>query len=587
MPVSLVSGDSILAVDVGGANTRAVLFDVVEGQYRFVAASTAPSTAEAPFKDIGEGVRNAIAGLQDMTGRTLMDANHRLLTPTQPDGSGVDAFVATLSAGRALKTVIVGLLSDVSLASARRLAETSYTRVIESLGIDDDRQPDQLIDMLVRMQPDLVVITGGVDGGASRSIHKILEPIGLAGYVLGPERRPAVLFAGNQKMDAEVKELLGGVTSALQFSPNVRPSLDTEDLDPAARTMGELFLGVRQRQLKGIDVLQSWANGHVLPTAYAEARMIRYLGQAYGRQHEGVLGVEIGASAAVVAAGFGDKSTLSVYPQFGLGENLPALLQYTSLEDILKWTPLDVSTGVLRDYIFQMSLYPSSISVTKEDQSLAQAVTRQALRLAIESARREFPRAAGTGRGGALPSFNPILAGGGALTNAPTAAQCLLLLLDAIQPMGMTTFILDRNNLLPMLGAAASRNSLLPIHLLESGAFQSLGTVLSLGGTANYGTLLARARIRYADGREAGVEIKAGNLEILPVPVGQSATLSIQPRHGINAGFGAGRGGSVTVNGGEVGLVFDGRGRPLVLPKDGGLRREMLKKWQWTVGGAT
>ncbi len=584
MPASLVSGDSLLAVDVGGANTRAVLFDVVEGQYRFVAAGMAPSTAEAPFKDIGEGVRNAIGSLQTVTGRKLLGADRRLVTPTQADGSGVDEFVATLSAGRALKTVIVGLLTEVSLESARRLAETTYARVVDSVGIDDRRPPDQLIDLMLRLQPELVVITGGSDGGASRSIHKTVEPVGLASYLLAPDKRPAVLFAGNQKQDTEVKELLGGVTSALQFSPNVRPSLDTEDLDPAARQLADVFVGVRQRQLKGLDVLQEWSGGHILPTAYAEGRMIRFLGQVYGKTREGLLGVEIGASAAVVAAGFADKATLGVYPQFGLGENLPVLLQYTSLEEILRWTPLDVSTGVLRDHIFQKSLYPSTIAVTKEDQSLAQAVTRQALRLAMQSAQRDFPRSAAAARPGLLPFFNPILVGGGALTNASTPGQCLLLLLDGIQPVGITTFILDRNNLLPMLGAAASRNSILPVQILESGAFQSLGTVVSLFGAGSYGGLLARARLRYGDGRETAVEIKSGGLEILPLPAGEAATLSIQPRHGINAGFGAGRGAAVTVSGGEVGLVFDGRGRPLVLPEDGGRRRELLKKWLWTVG---
>ena len=55
MPASLVQNESILAIDVGTSVTRAVLFDVVEGQYRFVAAGKAPSTAEAPFKDIGIG----------------------------------------------------------------------------------------------------------------------------------------------------------------------------------------------------------------------------------------------------------------------------------------------------------------------------------------------------------------------------------------------------------------------------------------------------------------------------------------------------------------------------------------------------
>jgi N-acetylglucosamine kinase-like BadF-type ATPase len=69
MTAAWIESESLLAVDVGGANTRAALFDVVEGEYRFVAAGSAPSTAEAPFRDVGEGVRNAIIELQSVTGR--------------------------------------------------------------------------------------------------------------------------------------------------------------------------------------------------------------------------------------------------------------------------------------------------------------------------------------------------------------------------------------------------------------------------------------------------------------------------------------------------------------------------------------
>ncbi|HEX2698557.1 MAG TPA: glutamate mutase L, partial [Anaerolineales bacterium] len=427
MPASLVQGDSLLAVDIGGANTRAVFFDVVEGEYRFLAAGTAPSTAEAPFKDVSEGVRNAIANLQAVTGRTFLDGDRKLITPSQADGSGVDAFVSTMSAGPALKTVIVGLLSDVSLESARRLAETTYARVLDSFSINDHRKADQQIDTLLRLRPDVVIITGGADAGASRSIHKMLEPVGLAGYLLTPDKRPAVLFAGNQKLDDEVKSLLGGVTSQLHFSPNVRPSLETEDLEPAARELAGLYLGVRKSQIKGVDLVESWAGGHVLPTAYAVGRMMRFLGQVYGGTRGGILGVDIGSSAAVIAAGFRERNVLGVYPQFGLGENLPVLLQYTTLEDILRWSTLDISTGVLRDYLFQKSLYPSSIPATKEDQAIAQAVTRQALYLAMQTARRDFPRSARPPRAGLLPFFSPIIAGGGALGDAPSAGQGLLL----------------------------------------------------------------------------------------------------------------------------------------------------------------
>src|SRR3972149_802396 len=230
MPASLVQNESILAIDVGAAVTRAVLFDVVEGEYRFVASGQAPSTAEAPFKDISEGTRNAIANLQTIIGRPLLDASRGLITPSQSNGSGVDTFVVTLSAGPTMKAVTVGLLADVSLESARRLTETIYARIVDTMVLNDHRKPEQQIDSLLRQRPDIVVITGGTDGGASRSIQNMLEPVGLASFLMPADKRPAVLFAGNQKMEGEIKTLVGSLASSLHFSPNVRPSLETEDL---------------------------------------------------------------------------------------------------------------------------------------------------------------------------------------------------------------------------------------------------------------------------------------------------------------------------------------------------------------------
>src|SRR4026207_1153924 len=92
MPASLVQNESILAIDVGATVTRAVMFDVVEGQYRFIASGQAPSTAGAPFRDIGIGVREAILNLQNIIGTTLLGAqDNNLIAPAQPEGSGVEA----------------------------------------------------------------------------------------------------------------------------------------------------------------------------------------------------------------------------------------------------------------------------------------------------------------------------------------------------------------------------------------------------------------------------------------------------------------------------------------------------------------
>jgi hypothetical protein len=584
MPSSLVEGDSLLAVDIGAANTRAVFFDVVEGQYRFVASGHAPSTAEAPFKDVSEGARNAIASLQTIIGRTLLDGNSNLVTPSQANGSGVDALVVTLSAGPTVKAVIVGLLSDVSLESARRLTETIYARVVETIGLNDRRKPEKQIDSLLRVQPDIVVITGGTDGGASRSIQKILEPVGLASYIMPPEKRPAVLFAGNQKMEGEVMSLVGSLAPSLHFSPNVRPSLETEDLDPAARELARLFVNVRRKQLKGVELLDVWSGGHILPTGYAIGRMMRFLSKVYGSS-KGILSVDIGASAAIISAGFKGKSTLAVYPQFGIGENLPGLLNHTTLEEILRWSPLDISTGVLRDYLYQKSLYPSTIPATKEDHAISQAISRQALYLAMQNARRDFPRDSSTLKAGLLPLFEPIISGGGALSDASRPGDSLLLLLDALQPVGVTTVILDQNNLLPLLGAAAARNNLLPVQVLDSGAFVSVGTVVAPVVSANYGAPILRAKLIYENGVEARADVKFGTLDTLPLPSGQAGKLTLQPLHGADVGFGPGRSGTLPVSGGALGVVFDGRGRPLNLPADAVRRRELIKKWRWTLGG--
>jgi hypothetical protein len=585
MPSSLVQNESILAIDVGATTTRAVLFDVVEGQYRFVASAQAPSTAEAPFKDIGIGVREAISNLQQITGSPLLgEHDNNLIAPAQPDGSGVDAVVATISAGPAVKTVVVGLLSDVSVQSARRLAESTYSRIVDTIDLSDPRGPDQQMDSIVRARPDLVILAGGTDGGASRSMQKMLEAVGLACYLMPLEKRPMVLYAGNQKLSDEVKEMLGGHAGKLEVTHNVRPSLETEDLDPARHDLALLMTQLRQRQIKGVDELNLWAAGNLLPTAYAQGRIIRFLSKLY-ESTRGLLYVNVGASATSVAAGFAGELTLGVYPQYGMGENLAGLLQETDIQDIMRWLQLDVSEGMLREYLFQKSLYPASIPATKDEQAMAHAIARQALYLAVRRAQRDFPAHARPARRDVMPPLDLILAGGGAISDGTSLGQGLLLLLDAIQPVGIMPILLDQNNLLPLLGVASSRSHYLPVQVIESGAFIGLGTVVSVIASGNYGDQVLRARLSYSDGTEARAEVKFGGLEILPLPSGEMARLSLQPFHRADAGLGPGKSGVVPVTGGALGVVIDARGRPLHIPSDPVRRRELMKRWSYAVGG--
>jgi hypothetical protein len=295
--------------------------------------------------------------------------------------------------------------------------------------------------------------------------------------------------------------------------------------------------------------------------------------------------VNVGASAVSVAAGFNGELTLGVYPQFGLGENLAGILQYTSVEDIMRWLQLDISANTLREYLFQKSLYPAAVPATKDEQQIAQAISRQALYLSVRLAQKDFPANIRAARTDQLPPLDLIIGGGGSVSETSSMGQSLLMLLDAIQPVGITPILLDQNNLLPLLGVAASRSHYLPVQVIESGAFIGLGTVVSVIASASYGEQVVRAKLAYEDGTEARAEVKFGGLEILPLPSGQSARLSLQPFRRADAGLGPGRSGSVPVTGGAMGVVIDARGRPLQFPSDPVRRRELMKRWSYTVGG--
>lgn len=585
MPASQVNAVSLLAVDVGTVTTRAALFDVVEGSYRFIASGQSPTTAVAPYRDISEGVRQAIEKLEVVTGRKFLGEAYQLILPSS-GGAGVDTFAATHSAGPAIKTAVVALLDDVSLESTQRLAHSTYTQVVETFGLNDTRKPEEQIDSLINFNPDLILVAGGTDGGAARSVQRLIETVGLACYLLPADKRPALLFAGNQGLADGVKRSLQPLTSALGISSNLRPGIEVEDLQPAHNALVELYNHVRNSQMHGLEELNGWAGNTLLPTASAEGRIIRFLSTVYDSS-KGILGVDLGASAATVAAAFGGNLTLGVYPQLGLGEGLVNLLGYTRVEEIQKWIPLEIPAEAISDYLYQKSIHPASIPATPEDLAIEQAVARQSLQVALNIAGKDFPKKVRRVALGLTPYFDPILAAGSVITRAPTLGQGLLLLLDAIQPVGITTVILDQNFLLPALGAAAIRNSILPIQILESGAFLGLATVVAPYVNAHLGTPVLNARLTNRNGNENQVEVKQGALEIMPLPVGQSGRLYLEPLNHAELGLDARppREDGIPVNGTALGVVIDARGRPLRLPAEDAQRRDLIKKWLWTLGG--
>jgi hypothetical protein len=583
MTTSLVQADSLLTIDIGSVTTRVALFDVVDGRYRFIAMGTAPSTVETPYHDVGEGIRLAIDRLQAITGRILVGPDERLIVPSTADGLGVDTVAATLSAGPPLRVVVMGLLDDISLESARHLAATTYAQVVEVMGLNDRRKMEARVDSILRLRPDLILIAGGTEAGASQSVLKLLEVAGLASYLLAEEQRPEVLFVGNQSLREEIRSTFEKI-GHLHFAANIRPTLETEQLEGAQYRLTEIVRNIRIRQIPGVKDVDGWAGGGLLPASAGMGRIVRFLSKVY-QSTKGVLGVDVGAAATSVAVAFDGDLTTRVYPALGLGQSLQGLSSLCPLEHIVQWLHLDIAADEVRQYLYQKALYPASLPATSEDLAIEQAIVRQVMQIALRKTFGSLPQRRFSSGAGLLPSLEPIIVLGSALTRAPNLSQTMLMLLDGLQPTGVTTLVLDQNHLSSVLGAAAAINPLLVVQVLESNAFLNLGTVISPVSDARPGTPILRLRLIADGGAETKLDVKQGSLEVVQLPMGQSAQIHLQPLHGCDVGMGGpGRGGKLRIVGGVLGVVVDARGRPLTLPADAGRRRELLSKWRWLLG---
>lgn len=574
MTPSLVDAESVLAIDFGSVQTRALLFDVVESQYTFIAAGLAPCTMGAPYFDALESFHLAMQHLTRITGRTFLDDESRLILPSLEDGSGVDRLVLTFSAGEELKVIVTGLLGEVSLESVQRAASSAYARIVDTFSLSDHRRTDVQLDALLKLRPDIILMAGGTDGGATRSLYKTADLIFMACRLLPREERPEIIYAGNQAVAAKIKEGLSKWTT-VHLAPNIRPTIDQEDLSPAMSVLAGVVAGIRSRKVRGLEGLNNIASAPTLPTAAAFGRMVRFLGKLYDTS-KGVMAVDVGASWTMLAATGKDTYALNVLP-LGSGAGAAGVLTQSSLAEITRWLPVHIQPEEVRDRIYQKSLHPATIPESLEDLWIEQAVARQAMRLAVTGTRERWPSLG--------YSFEPILVSGSVITRAPRPQQSLLMVLDGLQPIGISTIVLDQNGLTPALGAIAAFNSILPVQVFESGAYLPLATVVCPASSAREGTPILQARLVYPGGEEDVFEVTKGSLLALPLKPGDTGKLYLQPLRGTELDPRVRRTGGFKITGGLCGAVIDARGRPLQLPTEDARRRELQKKWSLALGG--
>jgi uncharacterized protein (TIGR01319 family) len=349
---------SILATDCGSTTTKAIFIEYREGEYRLIVRGEAPTTVEAPFEDVTKGVLNAIEEVEELAGRTFLDGD-TIVTPTRPDGSGVDLYVSTSSAGGGLQMIVAGVVKTMTAESAERAALGAGAIVMDALASNDGRRPHEQIRRIRHLRPDMILLSGGIDGGAVDHVVKLAEIVAAADPRprLGSSYQLPVIFAGNNKAAEAVENTLGSKTD-LSTVPNLRPVMERENLGPARDKIHDLFMEHVMAQAPGYRKLMDWVGVPIMPTPGAVGNIIQTIAKQHGLD---VVGVDIGGATTDVFSVFSETFNRTVSANLGMSYSISNVLTEAGVDNVMRWVPFAMDEKDLRNRIRNKMIRPTTV----------------------------------------------------------------------------------------------------------------------------------------------------------------------------------------------------------------------------------
>ncbi len=599
--------ERIVATDCGSTTTKAILIERnSEGQYRLVARGEAPTTVEKPFEDVTVGVLNAMTELEEITGevmpegyevgrrslikdgqvyRLLKDGQAAMTRSTPHDGA--DLYVSTSSAGGGLQMMVAGVVKSMSAESAERAALGAGAILMDTLAVDDGRKDFEKVERLRQLRPDIILMSGGTDGGTVSHLADMAEVIRRADPKprFGDMKLP-VIFAGNVEARGAVKEVLGAGVS-LKEVDNLRPSLEQENLDPARDEIHELFLEHVMQQAPGYNKLLDWASEEVMATPNAVGKLMKNYADQEGIN---ILGVDIGGATTDVFSVFGGTYNRTVSANLGMSYSICNVLKESGTDNIGRWLPFEMDPFEMRNRLRNKMIRPTTIPQTYEDLLIEQAVSREALRLAFyhhKSLARSlkgtqqqrdvgqiFEQAGGGETLIKMMDLDMIIGSGGVLSHAPKRAQSALMMMDAYEPEGITMLTVDSIFMMPHLGVLSEHFFDAARQVFEYDCIVKCGHCIAPVGQAKPGEVAITV-----SGDGVNESVKVGEIKVIPAGRGEFRELTVTPARGLDIGAGKGKAVTQKFEGGTVGIIIDARGRPLNLSPD--VKERVGKNREW------
>src|SRR3954462_6849171 len=231
--------------------------------------------------------------------------------------------------------MVSGVVKSMTGESAQRAALGAGAIVMDVIASNDGRLPHEKIKRIRHLRPDMILLSGGVDGGTTSHVAEMAELLAAADPKarLGAGYELPVIYAGNKNAIDIVKERLGKKV-ALVITENLRPVLERENLGPARDKVHDLFLEHVMAHAPGYQKLIEWTDAPIMPTPGAVGNILQTIAQ---RQNINAVGVDIGGATTDVFSVFDGTFNRTVSANLGMSYSIANVCAEATLPMILRW----------------------------------------------------------------------------------------------------------------------------------------------------------------------------------------------------------------------------------------------------------
>ncbi len=205
-------------------------------------------------------------------------------TPEQLDGIAVKKACSSAAGG--LRIVAIGLVPELTVKAAREAALGAGARVMATYAFT---LTDEDLDEIKELNPDLLLLSGGTDGGDRKNILENAARIAESGLSV------PVVVAGNKSAASDVKKILAKRIPHVVVTRNVMPEINVLQVEPARQAIRDLYMQ-EITKAKGLDSIQQEV-GLAMPTPLAVMKAGELLNKISGKE---VVIVDVGGATTDV-----------------------------------------------------------------------------------------------------------------------------------------------------------------------------------------------------------------------------------------------------------------------------------------------